>query len=407
MLSTTLLFMCAVPQAALAEGGTHAANGTNPVLIRSEGERTLLGVPRGRFLGRPIVVDDVDGDGYGELLLPVGESSSGARGSLRLLSGRTFEPLVRVGGEAHFSLDHEAGQILVLAMRRPRAGSLELRTRLGSRPRWRRDFLESPIGPLHRARFAGDANRDGHADVVATNAWAFDPHGLMTGAVALLSGEDGRALWTRFGWEDGEGYGFDVAKAGDHDQDGVADVAVLAMTVNGRGGPDHIAILSGTDGAPLLELDLPGECRRSFELEGLGDLDGDGLGEWLLYRSRDSAIVLSTLSRAPLDLLGPDWSLLWAASGGDLDGDGADDLVLGRVDPATGEGRISLWSRGALLDVGFPDQRDPASVPDWTAERGWIGHVDPGRRWSLVLFRERREIDYRSEVIVVPGPVAR
>lgn len=98
---------------------------------------------------------------------------------------------------------------------------------------------------------AGDTNRDGVADVVASAPGA--------GKAYVYSGKDGRVLVTMTGEKTSDGFGRHVAGVGDVNGDGYADVIVGAPANSaGADGAGRAYVYSGKDG--LLLLTLTGEA---------------------------------------------------------------------------------------------------------------------------------------------------
>jgi hypothetical protein len=225
-------------------------SGVVRVLSGKDGARLALmeGNTRGERLGRTVAAaGDVNGDGLPDLAV------TGV--SLPLSRAREFQPdFVRVysGKDRRVLLD-------VSGFKCPEPG-------LG---------IAAP----------GDLNGDGKADLVLGSA--LSPHGLegITGLVRAVSGGTGKALWTAYGKEHGEFFGFAVAVAWDVDGDGVQDIAVGAgfgMDDAEAAKRSRIDLLSGKSGNVLRTLRLP-DPREFLLVEhtvaALGDLDGDGKPE--------------------------------------------------------------------------------------------------------------------------------
>ena len=96
---------------------------------------------------------------------------------------------------------------------------------------------------------AGDTNRDGIPDVVASG-----PAG--TGVAYIYSGRDGRMLQSFKSSNPDESFGNHISGAGDFDRDGYADVIVGAPGKEGEDKiPGHAYVYSGRDGHLLLSLE--------------------------------------------------------------------------------------------------------------------------------------------------------
>lgn len=187
-----------------------------------------------RFSGGPRAVaslGDVDGDGYPDLLAGhtrCSWSGSCCNGTAYVFSGKDGRVLVEVDGDAR----DEAFGTSVCAVE--------------------------------------DFDADGSPDF-AVGAPGDHEH-QVAGAVYLHSGKDGRRLLELRAERVGDGFGTELASAGDVDADGVADF------VAGAPGIQAAFVFSGKTGARLLQLTLGDRQTTSFgaSVAGLGDIDGDG-----------------------------------------------------------------------------------------------------------------------------------
>lgn len=190
---------------------------------------------------------------------------------------------------------------------------------------------------------------------------ALAPLGLGTLAQAQTS------LLTVPGRAAGDRLGQSVAATGDVDGDTVADWIVGAPLSDLGGQMSGSAlVVSGLTGAVLHELagDSPGDLLGT-SVAG-GDLDGDGIGDLVVGAPADDAT--GTDAGSVYALSGLDGSLLWAAhgtSGGDnfgqslatvpdTDGDGLPEILVGAWtadgrQPNSGEARLLDGATGALL----------------------------------------------------------
>lgn len=250
---------------------------------------------RGDLLGYALDgLEDLDGDGLGEILIGAPDSHAYA-GSAWVVSGGTGEPLMRFIGEA------------------PGA-------RLGN-----------------SARGLGDLDGDGVQDVALSS-----PGASEIGALEAHSGADGRRLWSARGSRSGFNPGRGLCRLDDVDGDGVADVGVLAQQTPAQALASNVpalAVLSGRDGSVLAfvveELMLP---RPSAAIATAGDVDGDGKLDVLLSGARATSARAFVEIRSGKDLRvihpleGGTHDLDFGSSmstTGDADGDGFDDVLVG------------------------------------------------------------------------------
>jgi len=129
----------------------------------------------------------------------------------------------------------------------------------------------------------GDTNADGIQDIYVSD-FSDGSKGPSTGRIYVFSGTDGSRLSARTGDHSGDGFGIGVADAGDVDRDGHDDLIVGAWqysSVAPSGG--RIYILSGSDGSTMRTITgkIPGET-LGFDATGMGDVDGDGVVDFLV-----------------------------------------------------------------------------------------------------------------------------
>lgn len=234
---------------------------------------------------------------------------------------------------------------------------------------------------------AGDTNRDGVPDVIASAPG--------TGKAYVYSGRDGRVLLTLSAEAAADTFGRHVSGVGDIDRDGHADVIVGAPG-NATGGPNagRAYVFSGRDGRTLLT--LTGERERdAFGSTVAGHADGErsaiivgAPGAGPDGRRRGRTYVYSGLSSTPkfvieADETGAALGAMFVSPAGDLDGDGemdiyASDFTNTAKGPSTGrvyvhsgaDGRRLLTLTGETAGEGFGV--GPASAGDVNGD----GHDD-------------------------------
>ncbi|MGH8003719.1 MAG: FlgD immunoglobulin-like domain containing protein, partial [Limisphaerales bacterium] len=218
---------------------------------------------------------------------------------------------------------------------------------------------------------AGDVNGDGSADFIVGAPYA-DPGGLVdAGSAYLFSGATGALLYQKNGVAAADNLGNAVAGVGDGDGDGRADFIVGAQGADPGGlfNAGSAFVYSGASGALLYQkngaaiVDLLGSS-----VAGAGDVNGDGradfivgarladvgglvdAGSALVYSGATGALLYQKNGSAVGQGLGRSVS-----GGGDLDGDGRADFILGAsdADPAGLTDAGSAWvysgATGGLL----------------------------------------------------------
>jgi hypothetical protein len=182
----------------------------------------------------------------------------------------------------------------------------------------------------------GDLDGDGYADLVAGEI----DYSAMSGRIHIYrGGTDGvgnhRVTTIVSGDPSGLQFGATVAGAGDVDGDGYPDLVVGAPVVSTiKIAPRAHVYLGGAGGigpgSKVIDLDGGGADGFASEVEGGGDLDGDGLCDVIVATSGGLRFYPSGANSAlPVDAMGPLMNPRHMAVGGDLDGDGlADALIL-------------------------------------------------------------------------------
>lgn len=195
---------------------------------------------------------------------------------------------------------------------------------------------------------------------------------LLFGAAPVILASPGLAqshLWTATGTLSGDRFALNLSPADDLNGDGIADLLVGAPNDN-IGGSDAGAMiaLSGVDGSLLWQVNGSGAGDSlGFQVAGLGDLDGDGIGDAVggarfANGGLGEAIVVSGATGTTL------YTVSGVSSGarfgeavgsaGDANGDGVADFIIGaRLDVSGGKGtgsaRVYSGVDGSILHELF------------------------------------------------------
>ena len=180
---------------------------------------------------------------------------------------------------------------------------------------------------------AGDVNGDGTPDLIVGA-----PNDDKNGSARVLSGSDGSVLYTFYGDDANDGFGFSVSGAGDVNGDGATDLIVGAPFDDNNGSRSGSArVFSGSDGSVLYNFDgdsasggFGGDFGRS--VSGAGDVNGDGTPDLIVGTGDDSVRVFSGIDGSALYTFNSDLFDGFGESvsdAGDVNGDGIDDFIIG------------------------------------------------------------------------------
>jgi FG-GAP repeat protein len=193
----------------------------------------------------------------------------------------------------------------------------------------------------------GDLNQDGYDDVLVGS-----PGGQsLRGWADILSGADGSILFQLDGWTASGVFGTSVSSAGDVNRDGRPDVIIGSPSYfGGPPVPGSAHVYSGADGTELYRFD--GEevgDQFGFAVSGGGDLNGDGYDDLIVGAHLADVGILLAVGKA-YAYSGADGTLLYqwngkteadnfgsaVANAGDTGGDGTDNVLVGAFTASPG-----------------------------------------------------------------------
>ena len=186
---------------------------------------------------------------------------------------------------------------------------------------------------------AGDVNRDGYADILVGMPGSGTP--CSPGKAQVLSGKEGRVLFTFLGNQAGDSFGAAVAGIDDVNGDGHPDLLVGApcdQTASPNTG--YVRVHSGKDGSVLFTVTgISGGDRFGWSVNCAGDVNRDNTTDFVVgalmggtlkqgtvtvFSGRDASILHTFQGEATYDYFG------YAVSGaGDVNRDGYADILVG------------------------------------------------------------------------------
>ncbi len=211
-------------------------------------------------------------------------------------------------------------------------------------------FDEYFLYPSFSSSRLGDVNSDGYDDFIIGNVDITNNNGDRVGNVKVYSGIDGSVLHNLNGTDPQVFLGSNVSGIGDVDKDGHADFLVGQYQVNGS---PSVGLYSGKDGSLVRTFvgDEPlGRSSRKgyFTLSNAGDVNNDQVPDIIIGSSlpienpyhdpqlgyvqifsSDDASTIASFRRHDVEYFG-----VPVASAGDVNGDGADEIIVGSTDGA-------------------------------------------------------------------------
>mgnify|MGYP001498604454 CR=1 FL=1 len=224
--------------------------------------------------------------------------------------GEPFGQVVASAGHRAWEIARQ--EILVGSPLQDGAGQLTILSPFGSTSL----FFEGPIpGSLlgYAVADAGDLDGDGLAEFFVS-APGMRRSGVDSGMVAAMSSLSRQPLWIRSGQQAGWLWGESLGSIGDLDGDSHREMMVASTYVDAVGTrAGRVEILSGRKGTSLrLHEGVGAGARTGAAMASLGDLDGDGVEDYLIGSPGESTLgykqgsvrLYSGATGAELQLLG-------------------------------------------------------------------------------------------------------
>ncbi len=387
---------------------------------------TLLGqAPGDQFGWEANAIGDVDGDGVSDFvtMAPTNDAGGTNAGRIYVHSGAGGQQLWQATGLAGGQLgfvgagagDINGDLIPDVIAGAPGSGAGRAIVYSGQDGSVIHQFFGQVASDRFGFRVAGggDANGDGHADLLVSADW-HDAAGTNSGRLYVYDGSDFSLLCTADGEAAGHQLGSSTAFVGDLDGDGRDEFIVGAQNAGPSGGGR--AYLYTFDGASCVQLHAfnpqPGGIDFGlFFADGGRDVDNDGIPDF--YVGDFAANRAYVYSGA--DLGAPGWAPLYVLSGDnngqfglgemidDVNGDGHADLILAAWISNAGApqaGKVFVYSGadGTVLNTFTHD------IPGATFgfDAGGIGDVNGDKRADY-LITAAWDLGMRGRTYVISG----
>ena len=335
------------------EGAAYVFNGSSSGISASASWSATSSQPNAYFGWSVGAAGDVNGDGYGDVVV----------GSIYWDNGQQDE------GRADLFLGSAAG--------------------LSTSTSWTVESDQAGAQMGFAVGTAGDIDGDGYADVIVAAPYMENgspgDEGLAFVYKGTAAGLSTSPIWTREGNFASGALGYGVAAAGDVDGDGYGDVIVGAPGYEGSTGGRAFVFHGSAGGltpAPVwARASAQSDARLGASIASARDVNGDGYSDVLvgvpLYdeAGADRGRVL-VYPGSPAGAGSP-WILDGSTAGeefgrsvaaaGDVNGDGYEDIVVGASGYGNGESREGR----AYLYFGSAD--GPSPTPSWTFESNAAG----------------------------------
>jgi len=366
--------------------------------------RTLTGLAAGEEFSHGLDgLGDLDGDGFGEVVVGSGHDSifatlagratvfSGVDGSVMFqwlgsISFGHFGASVSTAGDVN---NDGTPDIIVgeLGGNADRSGNAKVYSGVDGALL----YTFSGVGPDDFLGFAvseaGDVNGDGFDDVIVGASESRQAGLVGAGYARVYSGKDGSTLFTFFGDGVDDKFGAAVGGGGDVNADGIPDLIVGAPTDDNNGMDSGMArVFSGADGSVLYSIDgFGGGFEFGDSTQFAGDVDGDGFDDFIVGAPFADVGAVLAAGQAYV-FSGVDGSVLATfdgantlsefghsvAAAGDINGDNHADVVVGSpgednagVESGSGHVYVSQVQTdpGIFLFYGAPCRGSDGKLP--------------------------------------------
>ncbi len=226
----------------------------------------------------------------------------------------------------------------------------------------------------------GDLNNDGFDDILVGSSWWGTGALVTAGRVISYSGLDGTVIHTVLGLGAGAQFGASIVGLGDIDGDGHGDYLAGAPYFQDasltQGG--YAQVVSGFDGSAIFTFFGPNSSRAGKSIDNIGDINGDGITDFGISEPQFAFPLSTPIGRVRIRS-GADGTVIHAIFG---------------TEPIIGG---SNWSIRGVDDL------DGDGVPDFAIGQPRHVNAAPVTRGRIRIFSGATGIPFRSIKSSVPG----
>ncbi|MFA7000564.1 MAG: FG-GAP-like repeat-containing protein [Candidatus Omnitrophota bacterium] len=244
---------------------------------------------------------------------------------------------------------------------------------------------------------AGDVNGDGYSDIIVGSSYIMfsGKSYVFHGSAAGITGTAASPAWSAAGQNENDIFGNTVSTAGDVNGDGYSDVIVGASGYSSNTGKAYIFYgsasgITGNGASPAWS--AVGENAGDYfgrNVSGGGDINGDGYSDVIIgaggyvLGTGKAYVFLGSAAGLTGNASSPDWSTagenmadcytITVSMAGDVNGDGYSDVMIGAYNYSSGAGKVYIYHGHGLSAraIQLKSNGDPMQVLGLSDDTGF------------------------------------